>query len=74
MGILILLARTTQECNKGRSKGSPLPREDSVGPTCRQCEGSFLQKELKKFIRESNSSFFDLREEALCWTKEERPQ
>ena len=35
----------------------------------------FFQKELKKFIRESNPSFFDLREEALCWSEEEeRPQ
>ena len=35
----------------------------------------FLRKELKKFIRERQPTFLDLREEALRWSEEEeRPQ
>ena len=48
--VLAFLKRTTQECYKGRSKGSLWPREDSARPIWRQCEGSLPSKRTEEVL------------------------
>ena len=65
-----LLKRAT----KADSKAVPDPEKTLRDQLADNVRDPFLRKQLKKFIRERNLSFFDLREETLCWSEEERPQ
>ena len=60
---------------KADPKSVPDPEKTLWDQFADNVRDPFLRKELKKFIRERNPPFLDLREEALRWSEEEeRPQ
>ena len=63
-----------KNATKADPKTVPDPEKTGRDQFADNVRDPFLQKELKRFIRECSPSFLDLREEALCWSEEERPQ
>ena len=64
-----------KSATKADPKAVPDPEKTLRDQFADNVRDPFLRKELKKFIRERNPPFLDLREEALRWSEEEeRPQ
>lgn len=64
-----------KNATKADPKAVPDPEKTLRDQFADNVRDPFLQKELKKFIKECDPSFLDLREEALRWSEEEeRPQ
>ncbi|XP_068701259.1 uncharacterized protein [Montipora foliosa] len=72
---LYSLNELLKSVTKADPKAVPDPEKTLWDQFADNVRNPFLQKELKKFIRERNPSFLDLREKALRWSEEkERPQ